>query len=142
MRDHRHRILLQHEHAQEFFESALHPDLEELRRRDRFFEKIAQEISYFDDDGDLVAEIPDIDVRLLMGVEKQSKQLKDLRFDTSQIHKELLSATEASLDAIMKNFENYITMRSLADNDMSSVVWMEAHQQNGNVGCFFSCAAI
>lgn len=39
------RIELQHDQAQAFFEEALHPDLEELQRRDAFLEQLEQEMN-------------------------------------------------------------------------------------------------
>jgi len=98
MQDYRYRVFLQHEYAQMFFEAALHPDLEELRRRDRFFEQIAQETPYYDDDGDLITEIPDIDVELLMEVGKQYQQLKDFQCNFSFWFEKETMVSEQSSD--------------------------------------------
>lgn len=56
------RVLLQHDLAQHFFYESLHPDADELQRRDLFISEIERECSYRDDGNDLVAEIPDIDL--------------------------------------------------------------------------------
>ena len=59
------RVYLQHEYAHNFFYSALHPNVDELRRRDAFFAELENTFRYWSDGSDLVAEIPDIDVASL-----------------------------------------------------------------------------
>lgn len=53
-------VYLQHEYAKSFFDDAIHPDLNELARRDAFLEKIHQELQIYVDGSDLVAEIQDV----------------------------------------------------------------------------------
>lgn len=48
----------------EFFEDIMHPNVEELRKRDAFFERIQQRYFVREDEGSLVVEIPDIDLSL------------------------------------------------------------------------------
>lgn len=60
-------IRLQHEHAARFFEKAMHPDMEELRQRDDFLANLEQECPVRIENGDLVTEIPDIDMTDLLG---------------------------------------------------------------------------
>lgn len=60
-------IRLQHEYAMRFFEEAMNPDMEELRQRDAFFANLEQECPVHVESGDLVAEIPDIDIAALLG---------------------------------------------------------------------------
>ena len=55
-------LLLQHEHAQEFFERALHPDREELRERDEYFARLSEMFGSVTDADEMEFEIPDIDV--------------------------------------------------------------------------------
>lgn len=122
MQDYRCRVLLQHEYAQAFFDAALHPDLEELRRRDRFFEQIAQDTPYYDDDGDLVTEIPDIDVKLLMG---------------AVIQYQTLSFTKG------KTIKSYCVIdRRSCQNEKASVKWRDAYSQLRKTGKCDLCAAV
>lgn len=60
-------IRLQHEYAMRFFEEAMNPDMEELRQRDAFFANLEQECPVHIESGDLVTEIPDIDIAALLG---------------------------------------------------------------------------
>lgn len=60
-------IRLQHEYAARFFEKAMHPDMEELRQRDAFLANLEQECPVQIENGDLVTEIPDIDMTDLLG---------------------------------------------------------------------------
>lgn len=60
-------LLLQHEHAQEFFERALHPDREELRERDEYFARLSEMFRSVTDTDEMEFEIPDIDVAGLLG---------------------------------------------------------------------------
>ena len=53
---------LQHQHAGRFFEEAMHPDLEELRKRDAFLARLEQKYPVRIEGGDLIATIPDVDV--------------------------------------------------------------------------------
>lgn len=57
-------IPIQHERARQFFEEARHPDPDELRRRDEFLERLAEECPRPGDSGGLAMEIPDLDVDL------------------------------------------------------------------------------
>lgn len=58
-------IFLQHEYAEVFFHEALHPDAEELNRRDNFLFELSQTCQYWRDGSDLVSKIPDIDIAAL-----------------------------------------------------------------------------
>lgn len=60
------RIELQHDQAQTFFEEALHPDMEELQRRDAFFEQLEEEMDYQIDGANITIEIPDVDIDALL----------------------------------------------------------------------------
>ena len=60
-------IRLQHEHAKKFFEDALQPDIEELKRRDSFLARLQQECPVYTDGTSLITEIPDIDIAALLG---------------------------------------------------------------------------
>lgn len=64
-------LLLQHEHAQEFFERALHPDREELRERDEYFARLTEMFGSATDTDEMEFEIPDIDVAGLLGGKKR-----------------------------------------------------------------------
>ncbi len=64
-------LLLQHEHAQEFFERALHPDREELRERDEYFARLTEMFGSTADTDEMEFEIPDIDVAGLLGRKKR-----------------------------------------------------------------------
>lgn len=59
-------IRLQHEYAMRFFEEAMNPDMEELRQRDAFFAKLEQECPARIENGDLIAEILDIDIERMI----------------------------------------------------------------------------
>jgi len=59
-------IYLQHEYALHFFEEAIHPDIEELKRRDSFFESLQQEYSIRVEGTDLIFTIPDINISMLL----------------------------------------------------------------------------
>lgn len=131
MRDHRYRVLLRHENAQMFFEAASRPDLEELRRRDRFFEQIAKEVSYYEDDGDLVTEIPDIDVKLLM----ESKEHLDAEYGEWKEHIRALSFTG---EQTIKS--GCVIHYCYRPNGKSPVRWGDAYQQSGKAGWYASCA--
>lgn len=51
----------------EFFEEAMRPDIEELKRRDAFLTRLQQECPIQTDGMDLITEIPDVDVATLLG---------------------------------------------------------------------------
>ena len=53
-------IRLQSEHAQSFFDEALRPDLDELKRRDAFLAKLEATCPIHMEGTDIVAEIPNI----------------------------------------------------------------------------------
>ena len=61
-------IGLQHQHAGRFFEEAMHPDLEELRKRDAFLARLEQKYPVRIEGGDLIATIPDINIAALLGL--------------------------------------------------------------------------
>lgn len=63
---HRCRIQLDHSRAQEFFDSCMHPDIDELERRDTFLAEIARSLTDRTEGDDLVEEIPNIDISSLM----------------------------------------------------------------------------
>lgn len=67
-------IGLQHKHAFQFFEEAMHPDLEELRRRDAFLAKLERECPVRIEGTDLVTTIPDIDVVAFLGEISKEEQ--------------------------------------------------------------------
>ena len=66
MADHGCTILLNHNQIQEFYESVRNPDIEELSRRDRFFEEIEREAPLHIEGANIVSTIPDIDINALM----------------------------------------------------------------------------
>lgn len=51
--------------SHQFFEEAMHPDLDELRRRDEFLNRIASEMNIRYEGDDIVADIPDIELEAL-----------------------------------------------------------------------------
>ena len=53
---------IQHEQAQQFFEEARRPNLEAIRRRDAFLERLERECPYRREGSGLVMEIPDLDI--------------------------------------------------------------------------------
>lgn len=59
-------IRLCHKSAQQFFRKAMHPDIEELKRRDDFIEEFLGEYQVYTDGTDFVIEIPDVDVTSMM----------------------------------------------------------------------------
>lgn len=67
-------IGLQHKHSFQFFEEAMHPDLEELRRRDAFLAKLERECPVRIEGTDLVTTIPDIDVVAFLGEISKEEQ--------------------------------------------------------------------
>lgn len=52
--------------SHQFFEDAMHPDLEELRRRDEFFHRLDTEMNLRYEGDDMIVDISDIDVEALM----------------------------------------------------------------------------
>lgn len=66
MVDHGCTILLDHNQIEAFYESVRNPDVEELCRRDRFFEEIERESPLHIEGTDIVSTIPDIDIGALM----------------------------------------------------------------------------
>ena len=60
------RILLDHNHIEEFYEMVKNPDEDQLMRRDRFLQELAQNRAYTMDGNDLVASIPDVDIDALL----------------------------------------------------------------------------
>lgn len=77
------RIELQHDQAKAFFEEVLHPDMEELQRRDAFFERLEQEINYQVNGSSITMEIPDVDIDMLLGAEKKYTAANDLSYSLS-----------------------------------------------------------
>ena len=65
-------IGLQHKRAFQFFEDAMHPDLEELQQRDVFLAKLERECPVRIEGADLVTTIPDIDAATLAGVKSKN----------------------------------------------------------------------
>lgn len=59
-------VRLQHTYAQSFFDAAMHPDLDELQRRDDFLAELEAAYPIHTEGTDIVAEIPDIDITALM----------------------------------------------------------------------------
>lgn len=53
-------ILLNHNQVEAFYESVRNPDIEELSRRDRFFEEIEREAPLHIEGANIVSTIPDI----------------------------------------------------------------------------------
>ncbi len=76
-------IRLQHEYAMRFFEEAMNPDMEELRQRDVFFAKLEQECPVRIENGDLIAEIPDIDIAALLGSQSGYIAVNDDSYEVS-----------------------------------------------------------
>lgn len=66
MADHGCTILLNHNQIEAFYESVRNPDIEELSRRDRFFEEIEREAPLHIEGANIVSTIPDIDINALM----------------------------------------------------------------------------
>lgn len=62
------RIDLEHDFAASFFENAMHPNVEELQRRDAFFSRMQEEFPCWVEGTDIVAEIPDFDIAELICV--------------------------------------------------------------------------
>lgn len=63
-------IPLEHDQAQSFFESAKHPDIDELTRRDQFLQRVKKELPYRTEGADIIATIPDIDIDALLNMGK------------------------------------------------------------------------
>lgn len=61
------RILLEHERAKEFFEQTMHPDLDELRRRDAAIAKMNAECPIRVEGTSIIVDIPDIDIASIIG---------------------------------------------------------------------------
>lgn len=59
-------IRLQHERAQSFFDEAMHPNLDELHRRDDFLADLAITYPVCTEGTDLVVKISDIDITSLL----------------------------------------------------------------------------
>lgn len=66
MVDHGCTILLDHNQIEAFYESVRSPDIEELCRRDRFFEEIEREAPLHIEGTDIVSTIPNIDITILI----------------------------------------------------------------------------
>lgn len=58
-------VWLDHNHVQDFYESANNPNIDELNRRDLFLQRISQEVPYRMEGADIVVNIPDIDISAL-----------------------------------------------------------------------------
>lgn len=76
-------IRLQHDYAMRFFEEAMNPDVEELRQRDAFFASLEQECPVRIEGGDLIAEIPDIDVAMLLDTRSGYIAVSDDSYEVS-----------------------------------------------------------
>lgn len=63
MNEYGHTIRLQHEFASRFLEEAMNPNMEELRQRDAFLERLEQECPVRVVGTDLVSEIQDIQIK-------------------------------------------------------------------------------
>ena len=64
-------IPLEHDQAQSFYESAMHPDIDELTRRDQFLQRVKRELPYRTEGTDIIATIPDIDIDALLNTGKE-----------------------------------------------------------------------
>ena len=80
------RIRLQHDLAQSFFNDALHPNMDELRRRDSAIAELDKVHPFRNEGTDLVAEIPDIDIEALLdGANIFYRYRVDLQVNTSYV---------------------------------------------------------
>lgn len=59
-------IRIEHEYAQSFFDEAMHPDLDELRRRDAFLAELEETCPVHIEKEDFVVEISEIDIISLL----------------------------------------------------------------------------
>lgn len=59
-------IKLEHEQAKAFIEQAIHPDLEELARRDATLKKMAEECPIRIEGTTIIAKIPDTDIAAIL----------------------------------------------------------------------------
>ena len=86
-------IPLEHDQAQSFYESAMHPDIDELTRRDQFLQRVKRELPYRTD---IIATIPDIDIDALLNMGKEKYASTPSRYMMVSVLEELRTVNQPS----------------------------------------------
>lgn len=89
-------IPLEHDQAQRFFESAKHPDIDELTRRDQFLQRVKKELPYHTEGTDIIATIPDIDIDALLNMGKEKYASTPSRYMMVSVLEELRTVNQPS----------------------------------------------